>query len=599
VFPWVLSDYTSEILDLDDPHVYRDLTKPVGALNPQRLSRLEERLESWEDDRIPAFLYGTHYSTMAFVLHWMVRVEPFTTAHIHFHDGVFDQGSRMFTSIHQSWQNVCSDSANVKELIPELFYLPEMLTNHNNFYLGREGACEDGSVIGDVILPAWADSSHEFIHMHREALESEYVSSNLHHWIDLIFGYKQRGEEAVKAKNTFYYLTYNGSIDLDTASDPNMRKGLEDQIRHFGQTPYQLLTDPHPQRDPAVTENPPAPIQGVFPHDPAVVAELQVSPDVPIGLAQLSTPPTANSPSSVLVVTYNQLYAISKWTVIPGKSNNSQVSLDPDPRIASGLKVRLGDPLDQSLSPSAACFAALPSNDVIFVCGFWDNSFKCFNVDTGTSSQSVFGHREIVTCIAFSGERGVWSVPGSGLLATGSRDATILVWRWCGRHRRVVGSFSGLQNRSSVVPEAILTGHVESVVCVDISASLALVISGAKHGNCLVHNTSGELLHKLVPACNWSFPHLITLTNRGHIVVHYADQKGCISVFSCNGQQLTQCALGDPALAMTVSRCGRYLVAGGFDCKVRVFLCHSLERNYVYEAFNSSIRSLHFSNDQR
>ena len=51
--------------------------------------------------------------------------------------------------------------------------------------------------------------------------------------------------------------------------------------------------------------------------------------------------------------------------------------------------------------------------------------------------------------------------------------------------------------------------------------------------------------------------------------------------------------------AMTVSLCGRYLVAGGFDCKVRVFLAHSLERNYVYEAFTSSIRSLHFSHDQR
>ena len=51
--------------------------------------------------------------------------------------------------------------------------------------------------------------------------------------------------------------------------------------------------------------------------------------------------------------------------------------------------------------------------------------------------------------------------------------------------------------------------------------------------------------------------------------------------------------------AMIVSQCGRYLVAGGFDCKVRVFLTHSLERNYVYEAFTSSIRSLHMSQDQR
>lgn len=49
-------------------------TQPIGALNPARLKQLEERLQLWEDDRIPPFLYGTHYSTMAFVLHWLVRV---------------------------------------------------------------------------------------------------------------------------------------------------------------------------------------------------------------------------------------------------------------------------------------------------------------------------------------------------------------------------------------------------------------------------------------------------------------------------------------------------------------------------------------------
>ena len=33
VFPWVLNDYTSKKLDLKDENNYRDLSKPVGALN--------------------------------------------------------------------------------------------------------------------------------------------------------------------------------------------------------------------------------------------------------------------------------------------------------------------------------------------------------------------------------------------------------------------------------------------------------------------------------------------------------------------------------------------------------------------------------------
>ena len=37
VFPWILADYTSTALDLDSPGAFRDLSKPIGALNPQRL----------------------------------------------------------------------------------------------------------------------------------------------------------------------------------------------------------------------------------------------------------------------------------------------------------------------------------------------------------------------------------------------------------------------------------------------------------------------------------------------------------------------------------------------------------------------------------
>lgn len=79
VFPWVLTNYESRELDLSLPSNYRDLSKPIGALNPSRREYFEERYESWDAQGIPPFHYGTHYSTSAFTLNWLIRVEPFTS----------------------------------------------------------------------------------------------------------------------------------------------------------------------------------------------------------------------------------------------------------------------------------------------------------------------------------------------------------------------------------------------------------------------------------------------------------------------------------------------------------------------------------------
>lgn len=39
IFPWILQDYTSDLLDISNPKIYRDLKKPIGALNPEKLKR--------------------------------------------------------------------------------------------------------------------------------------------------------------------------------------------------------------------------------------------------------------------------------------------------------------------------------------------------------------------------------------------------------------------------------------------------------------------------------------------------------------------------------------------------------------------------------
>ena len=61
IFPWVLSDYGSATLDLHDAASFRDLSKPVGALNEERLQQVLERYEQMGDAEMPRFHYGSHY----------------------------------------------------------------------------------------------------------------------------------------------------------------------------------------------------------------------------------------------------------------------------------------------------------------------------------------------------------------------------------------------------------------------------------------------------------------------------------------------------------------------------------------------------------
>lgn len=106
--------------------------------------------------------------------------------------GNFDLADRMFHSVKDGWLSAAKNNmADVKELIPEFFYLPDFLVNSNKFDLGTK---QSGVQLDDVVLPAWAKGdAREFIRIHREALECDFVSSHLNEWIDLVFGCKQQG----------------------------------------------------------------------------------------------------------------------------------------------------------------------------------------------------------------------------------------------------------------------------------------------------------------------------------------------------------------------------------------------------------------------
>lgn len=70
-------------------------------------------------------------------MHYLIRLEPFTTLHIQLQSDRFDVADRQFHSIASTWRILYENPNDVKELIPEFFYLPEFLTNMNSNLLKR------------------------------------------------------------------------------------------------------------------------------------------------------------------------------------------------------------------------------------------------------------------------------------------------------------------------------------------------------------------------------------------------------------------------------------------------------------------------------
>uniref|UniRef100_A0A672J8Z1 Lysosomal trafficking regulator n=1 Tax=Salarias fasciatus TaxID=181472 RepID=A0A672J8Z1_SALFA len=258
VFPFILRDYTSETLDLHDPNIYRNLIKPIAVQSKEKEDRyvdnyryLEEEYKKGirEDDPMPPvqpYHYGSHYSNSGTVLHFLVRMPPFTKMFLAYQDQSFDIPDRTFHSMNTTWRLSSYESmTDVKELIPEFFYLPEFLVNREGFDFGVR---QNGERVNHVNLPPWARNDPRlFILIHRQALESDQVSQTLCQWIDLVFGLKQKGKAAVQAINVFHPATYFG-MDVSAVEDPVQRRALETMIKTYGQTPRQLFNASHISR---------------------------------------------------------------------------------------------------------------------------------------------------------------------------------------------------------------------------------------------------------------------------------------------------------------------------------------------------------------
>lgn len=507
VMPWVVADYTSSTLDLEDAASFRDLSKPVGALTPSRLALFRERCASMEEDS--QFLYGTHYSAPAFVAYFLLRLAPELTLHLH--NGKFDEPDRAFSSVGEAWSSALTASSDVKELIPQ-FYHPAaapFLLNQRDLQLGRR---QNGRSIADVALPPWASSPRDFVAKCRAALECEHVSQTLHLWIDLVFGHKQRGAAADAADNLFCPETYEGGIDLAAATG-DARRALELQVAEFGQTPSQLFLRPHPPRLPGaskgalVTEPELAErllhhtISGALPPLPPHLAAGAAAPatqpgpgsDAPVAaldeqLNGLTLGPAAQeggagsdtAPAGQRAVARLHegpvaavCYAEDGTTVCSTAASQLGVYCTARPRLLR--RAAVGEHAVRGV-------AQLRGLDLLCL-GTADAQLHLYSVGRGGLVQSVpRAHVDAISCL-----RGSWGGPERRILS-GSYDSTVRLWALAPPGLRPL-------------PLCTLEGHKAKVLCLSNLVLDQLVASGTAAGDVALWDvrTSGGPVHRLRP----------------------------------------------------------------------------------------------------
>lgn len=383
--------------------------------------------------------------------------------------------------------------SDFKELVPEFYD-----TNNGGDFLMNSygidfGYRHDGTKIGDVQLPTWANGPANFVQVLRNALESDYVSQNLHHWIDLIFGYKQRGIEAEKADNVFFHLCYEGAVDLDTIRDANDRLGIEIQIMEFGQIPKQIFALPHPKRSVSILDKLCA---------ETVLTSLNRE-------TQRETTLETVCQLQELMTFQSHKESVSSITMINKDRIDEVVSVGQDGivKLYSIKKKKLTRSVPLSLLPLSSCISYYTSSHRnILVVGSWDNSLIFYDIEFGRVIDTLKGHEDAVSCLVLS--------PSRQIIISGSWDCTAKVWR---------SYISG----SKIKPAECLIvqlDHDSKVTCIDISRDEKLLASGTEDGEIFVWNMDTYNLQLTVKAHTCKVNAMI-FDQEGKSIISCADDK--------------------------------------------------------------------------
>ena len=269
IFPWLTALDTNT---KPSKVILRNFIYPVSIQLEEKRQQVMKKYQTFQPNK-HGFLnhFNSHYSAAAFLYFYLVRVNPFAYNMIKLQAGEFDNPNRIFHSFYEILEVLLKYNDN-RELIPELFYFPEMFINLNFYNLGTRSG--DKRRIHNLLFEDYYDKYHdsntlstnnpvEFMCRYRRLLESNNINSKLHHWIDNVFGVNQfikDHEQRLQHCNTFHKYSYAENVSLEDKLNKMYTQHLANDviwkkirnkiccILNFGQCPKRVFTSLHPQK---------------------------------------------------------------------------------------------------------------------------------------------------------------------------------------------------------------------------------------------------------------------------------------------------------------------------------------------------------------
>jgi hypothetical protein len=198
-----------------------------------------------------AYYFNTNYSNSVYTCNYLLRVFPYSFIAIEIQGDGFDDPNRLFYSIERTFNMISSLNGDLRELLPEFYYLPEMFMNINKIKFKKK---ESDLKIDNVEMPKEIRIKEEsnnndnnnnigcfkFVEFMKDYLEN--INLEVYNWLNLIFGNKQKYHDLSKLDQYFRTETY---FSFDNADKERLIGYLSNDVImssfEFGLVPIQIL----------------------------------------------------------------------------------------------------------------------------------------------------------------------------------------------------------------------------------------------------------------------------------------------------------------------------------------------------------------------